>query len=110
MAFFEHILLNILENKRAKNFENCAKCAYKPIFSYSIKNSISPKMSLTTFLHSADEMKPVITKIACAWIDLVIRVYMLDDGSLRVRAFFHKTVRVCHVYCNLKLVSRVGLP
>ena len=31
MAFFEHILLNILENKRAKNFENSAKCAYKPI-------------------------------------------------------------------------------
>ena len=56
MAFFEHILLNILENKRAKNFENSAKCAYKPIFSYSIKNSISSKMSLTTFLHSADDL------------------------------------------------------
>ena len=24
-------------------------------------------------------------------------------NSLRVRAFFHKTVRVCHVYCNFKL-------
>ena len=47
-----------MENKRAKNFENSAKCAYKPIFSYSIKNSISPKMSLTTFLHSADELFP----------------------------------------------------
>ena len=57
MADFEHILLNILENKRAKNLENGAKCAYKPIFSYSIKNSILPKMSLTTFLHSADEFK-----------------------------------------------------
>ena len=56
MAFFEHILLIILENKRAKNFENSAKCAYKPIFSYSIKNSILPKISLTTFLRSADEM------------------------------------------------------
>ena len=29
---------------------------------------------------------------------------------LRVRAFFHKTVRVCHVTATLKLVSRVGLP
>ena len=56
MADFEHILLNILENKRAKNLENSAKCAYKPIFSYSIKSSILPKMSLTTFLHSADEL------------------------------------------------------
>ena len=46
MAFFEHILLNILENKRAKNFENSAKCAYKPIFLYPIKNSISPKCHL----------------------------------------------------------------
>ena len=56
MADFEHILLNILVNKTAKNLENGAKCAYKPIFSYSIKNSILPKMSLTTFLHSADEL------------------------------------------------------
>ena len=24
-------------------------------------------------------------------------------GHLRVRAFFHKTVRVCHVYCNFKI-------
>ena len=56
MAFFEHILLNILENKRAKNFEKSVKCVYKPIFSYYIKNSISPKMSLTTFLHSADAL------------------------------------------------------
>ena len=32
MADFEHILLNILENKRAKNLENGAKCAHKPIF------------------------------------------------------------------------------
>ena len=23
--------------------------------------------------------------------------------SLRVRAFFHETVRVCHVYCNFKI-------
>ena len=23
--------------------------------------------------------------------------------DLRVRAFFHKTVRVCHVYCNFKI-------
>ena len=25
------------------------------------------------------------------------------NKTLRVRAFFHKTVRVCHVYCNFKL-------
>ena len=62
MAFFEHILLNILENKRAKNFENSAKCAYKPIFSYSIKNSISSKMSLTTFLNSADGLVQKLSK------------------------------------------------
>ena len=24
-------------------------------------------------------------------------------AELRVRAFFHKTVRVCHVYCNFKI-------
>ena len=32
--------------------------------------------------------------------DLSIRTFNL---KLRVRAFFHKTVRVCHVYCNFKI-------
>ena len=27
----------------------------------------------------------------------------MDFMTLRVRAFFHKTVRVCHVYCNFKI-------
>ena len=26
-----------------------------------------------------------------------------ENVALRVRAFFHKTVRVCHVYCNFKI-------
>ena len=26
-----------------------------------------------------------------------------QDITLRVRAFFHKTIRVCHVYCNFKI-------
>ena len=25
------------------------------------------------------------------------------EWGLRVRTFFHKTVRVCHVYCNFKI-------
>ena len=25
------------------------------------------------------------------------------NATLRVRAVFHKTVRVCHVYCNFKI-------
>ena len=71
MTFFEHILLNILENKRANNFENSAKCAYKPIFSYSIKNSISSKLSLTTLLHSADDMCNVLYDVITYDISLV---------------------------------------
>ena len=27
----------------------------------------------------------------------------ISSMRLRVRAFFHKTVRVCHVYCNFKI-------
>ena len=27
----------------------------------------------------------------------------IELGILRVRAFFHKTVRVCHLYCNFKV-------
>ena len=30
------------------------------------------------------------------------RVVVIHD-SLRVQAFFHETVRVCHVYCNFKI-------
>ena len=26
-----------------------------------------------------------------------------ENGHLRVQAFFHKTVRVCQVYCNFKI-------
>ena len=29
--------------------------------------------------------------------------HLLYFPFLRVRAFFHKTVRVCHVYCNFKI-------
>ena len=29
--------------------------------------------------------------------------YLFSVEQLRVRAFFHKTVRVCHVYCNFKI-------
>ena len=32
---------------------------------------------------------------------LFINLFILT--SLRVRAVFHKTVRVCHVYCNFKI-------
>ena len=28
---------------------------------------------------------------------------VLPTPQLRVRTFFHKTVRVCHVYCNFKI-------
>ena len=69
MSFFEHILLNILENKMATNFKNSAKCAYKPIFSYSIKNSISQKMLLTTFLHSADDISNRPSPFSVSGID-----------------------------------------
>ena len=30
---------------------------------------------------------------------------MRDGSLLRVRAVFHKTVRVCHVYCNFEIGS-----
>ena len=32
-----------------------------------------------------------------------IHVYNTATIGLRVRAFFHKTVRVCYVYCNFKI-------
>ena len=40
------------------------------------------------------------------FVKYFIEVGCDKDGSrthLRVRAFFHKIVRVCHVYCNFKI-------
>ena len=35
--------------------------------------------------------------------DVLFTIDHLRSISLRVRAFFHKTVQVCHVYCNFKI-------
>ena len=32
-----------------------------------------------------------------------VKIWYFVNNYLRVRAFFHKTVRVCHVYCNFKI-------
>ena len=34
---------------------------------------------------------------------LIITKTFRGSRILRIRAFFHKTVRVCHVYCNFKI-------
>ena len=43
----------------------------------------------------------------CRWLDQGKSLFYLYicqvDNTLRVRAFFHKTVWVCHVYCNFKI-------
>ena len=63
VTFFEHTLPNILENKRAKNFENSVKCAYKRIFWYSIKNSISPKnVTYDLLAFSQQSMSEILTE------------------------------------------------
>ena len=37
------------------------------------------------------------------YFDCTYKGMSLFTSPLRVRAFFHKTVRVCHVYCNFKI-------
>ena len=39
----------------------------------------------------------------CRYSGLIPKRNRLKFLPLRVRAFFHKTVRVCHVYCNFKI-------
>ena len=46
MAFFEHILLNILENKRAKNFENSANVRMNLYFHIPSKTQFRQKCHL----------------------------------------------------------------
>ena len=36
-------------------------------------------------------------------VQFFLNVRNLQRCDLRVRAFFHETVRVCHVYCNFKI-------
>ena len=37
------------------------------------------------------------------WAIKTYKVSFSTNSGLRVRAFFQKTVRVCHVYCNFKI-------
>ena len=51
----------------------------------------------------AYSLKAYVVKII--YINYIVGTLSLAQGStpLRVRAFFHKTVRVCNVYCNFKI-------
>ena len=47
---------------------------------------------------------------ACFYPPIILKLLIIvqmwkqhDEENLRVRAFFHKTVRLCHVYCNFKI-------
>ena len=37
------------------------------------------------------------------WNQINLKFRNTKSVYLRVRAFFHKTVRVCHIYCNFKI-------
>ena len=39
----------------------------------------------------------------CNQIFCTLIITVSIHSHLKVRAFFHKTVRVCHIYCNLKI-------
>ena len=65
-------------------FEICILGSYWIDFSFK-KNDWSPDWS------------PWASMTPFAPLHVLIRI------MLRVRAFFHKTVRVCHVYCNFKI-------
>ena len=39
------------------------------------------------------------------YVFLNVFMFRIMSMTLRVRAFFHKTVWVCHVYCNFKISS-----
>ena len=43
------------------------------------------------------------TLIIPKFMQSIIATIKAEYTNLRVRAVFHKTVRVCHVYCNFKL-------
>ena len=74
---------------------------YKHIFWYSIKNSISPKMSPTTFLHSADELW-----LENAWVTLKKKTHKQTRSLLLLRPlclFCSKSHILCfsfHVKAN----------
>ena len=54
-----------------------SKCVFKPALSISAKNSISPKMSLTTFLHSHDD-------ICCLYLIKIINYITAATIPLRI--------------------------
>ena len=49
------------------------------------------------------ETLTVVMNYVLAVVKIIENAEYKSWCSLRVRAFFHKTVRVCHVYCNFKI-------
>ena len=57
----------------------------------------------------SQEIIEVLDAILCSkvlesyLVECVLKLLTMIMYILRVRAFFHKTVRICHVYCNFKI-------
>ena len=55
-------------------------------------------------LQNLISLQSIHLQLPLFWQDYCRKLWCLKCiGHLRVRAFFHKTVRVCHVYCNFKI-------
>ena len=44
-----------------------------------------------------------VAELVDTFVNIFKFIPIIELKHLRVRAFFHKTVRVCHVYCNFKI-------
>ena len=99
---------------------SCYVCWFQPTFflrklkivvTCFPKESCSPQVykisSKITKLHRSDLCKARYNiekfKLQIAFLNMTGFCMRFPKSAFRVRAFFHKTVRVCHVYCNFKI-------
>ena len=88
---------------RRFNFNNCSSDLVHQTFNL-IKQVFNRRKGSINFIKSARMHLKARTVYSCGYLCNQIRFqsfkYVRDATVLRVRAFFHKTFRVCHVYCN----------
>ena len=65
------------------------------------------RLRLSIRIETSTQKETLYTWQKCIMVIAVTNTWFsienIQHFFLRVRAFFHKTVRVCHVYCNFKI-------
>ena len=115
----EHKIRHVYTFKNWRNYVNTTICyqfviIFVPFLRANFGQKYKQKRSIfALFRHILGKIQLVPKENLVECVTLHLQLYMsnkadrlvqiVPNSCLRVQAFFHKTVRVCHVYCNFKI-------